>query len=55
MKLRFIGANNSMGLKHGKVYKVTIVVQDGYIWVNWGIRICPYSSLAAFCANWTDV
>lgn len=57
MRLKFIGADGSMGLKHGKVYSVNICSSSAYIWVEWrGIfgdkRACPYSSPATFAANW---
>lgn len=65
MRLRFIGADGSMGLKHGNVYEVEIKCfrsPKGHIWVAWEfnrfgdvIQACPYSSLAALNANWEDV
>ena len=35
MKARFIGSNGSMGLRHGKVYDITITKDARYVWVNW--------------------
>ena len=59
MNLKFIGEDGSMGLKHGEVYDTSIVCtfHDKYITVKWldhdGVfRLCPYSSPAAFAANW---
>ena len=58
MILRFIGKDNSMGLKHGKKYKVWIDTSlDGmYICVHWQgekkPQFCPYSSPQSFAANW---
>jgi hypothetical protein len=59
MNLKFIGEDGSMGLKHGEVYDTSIVCtfHDNYITVKWldhdGVfRKCPYSSPAAFTANW---
>lgn len=56
MILRFIGANGSMGLKHGKTYSVSIKSQGEYIIVTWttdnSIYRCPYSSPKSFAANW---
>ena len=60
MKLRFIGADGSMGLKHGEVYKVRlgntwahiivdIMDEDGYS------MLCPYSSPQSFAKNWEAV
>lgn len=62
MKLRFIGKDGSMKLKHGRVYEIVkIITIDNYIYVMWtdgpgvNVRCCPYSSLSALCANWSDV
>ena len=64
MKLRFIGKDGSMNLKHGRVYEIVrIITMDNYIYVMWkddplsavNVRSCPYSSLSALCANWSDV
>ena len=59
MKLRFIGEDGSMGLKHGKIYEVDITIPKyGYIIVEWYnpyLTRCPYKSLSALCANWIDV
>lgn len=59
MKLRFIGTDGSMGLRHGEIYKVQIFSSGEYIVVKifrgkepYG---CPYSSLAKLCENWEDV
>ena len=62
MYLRFIGANGSMRLRHGKVYKVSVKTKDGYIWViipgfEFRDRVfkvwkCPYSSPQSFANNW---
>lgn len=62
MYLKFTGADGSMGLKHGGVYKVKIITTDRYIVVEWienyetnhGTRRCPYSSLAKLNENWSD-
>jgi hypothetical protein len=52
MLLRFIGQNNSMGLKKGMVYRLTIKP-----WQEHGVLIekpvtCPYSTQASFWRNW---
>lgn len=57
MVLTFIGKNGSMGLVHGKKYKVIVKSAVGYIWVEWfdvdgKIQICPYSSPQSFADNW---
>lgn len=58
MNLKFIGTDGFKGLKHGKVYSAAILVDangdtiyvrryvDGEVWDY------PYSSPAAFAANW---
>ena len=60
MELKFIGTDGSMGLKHGEVYDVSVVslYSETHITVKWydstqgkGV-CCPYSSPAAFAANW---
>lgn len=60
MRLRFIGKDGSMNLKHGQVYEViSLEAVNDYIRVMWKdnghLRSCPYSSLSALCANWSDV
>ena len=58
MKLRFIGRDGSMGLIHGNIYDVHIVSgkKNRLIWASWRFDMaCPYSSMAAFMANWEDV
>ena len=62
MYLRFIGADGSMGLDHGKVYNVNVKTKNDYIWVTmprfefrhmvFGVWKCPYSSPQSFSANW---
>lgn len=53
MRLRFIGADGSMNLVHGKVYDARVTVRKGYIWVKIGLFWrCPYSSQQAFANNW---
>ena len=58
MNLKFIGTDGSMGLKHGEVYEVSVhcTFKDEVIRVKWykhpNSIECPYSSPAAFAANW---
>ena len=64
MKLRFIGKDGSMNLKHGRAYEI-ISLEAVTFFNNYYIRVmwkdgeylcsCPYSSLSALCANWSDV
>ena len=54
MKLKFIGTDGSMGLKHGQVYDVYIYTKRGKIIVAWDPNHwCPYSSPQALAENWT--
>lgn len=58
MILKFIGKDGSMGLEHGKKYKVWIdTSSDGmYICVHWQGKdkpqCCPYSSPQSLAKNW---
>lgn len=64
MRLRFIGANGSMGLTNGKVYEVQVNSVENYIWTvildfefsekTFGTWKCPYSSPESFAANWEN-
>lgn len=59
MKLKFIGTDGSMGLRHGETYKVRVFSSGEYIVVEVyrdnGAYGCPYSSLANLYKNWEDV
>jgi hypothetical protein len=59
MKLRFIGADGSMGLRNDGVYDVRISTMGNYIVVEVdrlsGTYGIPYSSLTKFFANWSDL
>ena len=64
MKLRFIGVNGSMDLKHGEVYRVIIQSNGDYITVFVDNRdvisvpfptYIPYSSPQSFAKNWEAV
>ena len=56
MILKFIGKDESMGLKHGKNYMVSIKSYGNLIWVEWQGEdkpcVCPYSSPQSFASNW---
>lgn len=58
MLTRFIGANGSMGLIHGRYYPIEIKRLDEYLWVKiytkteCYFRYCPYSSIKNFKENW---
>lgn len=56
MKLKFIGEDGSLGLRHGRTYEVTLRTAGKYLWtyISKGpiCKIgCPYASLQAFAAN----
>lgn len=53
--LRFIGADGSMGLKHGRIYPVKVYSTLGKIVVDWNNGRCPYSSPSSFATNWAKV
>lgn len=59
MKLRFIGADGSMGLRRHHVYDVDIrSTKYGFIMAEWydgGLVRCPYTSPQAVAANWESV
>lgn len=57
MKLRFIGADGSLGLQHGKKYEITLKTFNQYVvaiiktgWLS--DTICPYESMQALAKNW---
>ena len=51
-ELVFIGTDGSMGLKHGKTYKVRLYTYGGKFWADWGPNCCPYKSVRSFALNW---
>lgn len=58
MKLKFIGADYSMGLRNGKIYNVHIKSSSCHIIIFveknlfHGIE-CPYDTPQAFAKNWS--
>ena len=55
MKLKFIGKDGSMRLRHGWVYDCSITTAHGQVWVIWETwNACPYGSLKTLLENWTD-
>lgn len=64
MKLKFIGEDGSMGLKHGEWYWCKVRTVANTIYVSWfitdeiGRKIgqgrCPYDSFAAMLKNWEE-
>ena len=55
MKLRFIGRDGSLGLRHRKIYNVNITSDKGFIVVHWNGGLCPYSAPQSFAKNWKEV
>ena len=59
MRLKFIGTDGSMGLRHGKVYEVSIRTVNNLIVATidrggWFDKFyCPYGSPQAFAKNWS--
>lgn len=58
MKLRFIGADGSMGLQHGRIYEVAFDSTENYIVLKiktglFSDVICPYGSPQALAKNWS--
>ena len=59
MEMTFIGKDGSMGLRHGKTYRVLMFCAEGHIWVSWNdrddcMKVCPYASLNTLYANWLN-
>lgn len=58
MRLKFIGADGSLGLMHGEYYNASLdtsyhmliaSIKTGWI----SDTICPYETLQAFAKNWS--
>ena len=49
VRMRYTGKTGYHGLKHWKVYEISIV------WVEVGSEAISYVSLAMLCRNWADV
>ena len=54
IRLRYIGKTGFHGLKHLKVYAVSIVSMYGKLWVEVGEESISYPGIALFCRNWAD-
>lgn len=57
MRLKFIGANGSLGLTHGEYYSVSLYTEYNMlvasIKTGWISTLCPYATLQAFAKNWS--
>lgn len=54
VRMRYIGKTGYHGLKHWKVYDVSIVSMYGKFWVEVGSEAIAYVSLTMLCRNWVD-
>ena len=55
LRMRYTGKTGYLGLKHWKVYEISIVSMYGKFWVEVGSAAIAYVSLAMLCRNWADV
>lgn len=55
VRMRYTGKTRYHGLKHWKVYEISIVSMYGKFWVEVGSEAIAYVSLAMLCRNWADV
>lgn len=51
-KAVFVGADGSMGFRNGETYRITISIQGRRIWVECGMKECPYATMKALLKNW---
>ena len=51
----FIGRDGSMGFRNGQTYRIKISTQGRYIWVECGLKECPYATMNALRKNWKFV
>lgn len=54
IRMRYIGKTGYHGLKHWKVYEISIVSMYGRIWIEVGDENISYASLTMLCRNWVD-
>ena len=55
IRMRYIGKTGYHGLKHRKVYEISVVSMYGEFWVEVENEAIAYVSLAMLCRNWVDV
>lgn len=55
IRLRYIGKSGVRGLRHGKVYNVSLVSMYRRIWVEVDGEAIHYDSLSHLAKNWADV
>ena len=54
IRMRYIGKTGFHGLKHLKIYDVSIASMYGRMWLEVGGESISYASLAMLCRNWSD-
>ncbi len=54
IRMRYIGKTGYHGLKHWKVYEISIVSMYGRLWIEVGDESISYASLTMLCRNWAD-
>ena len=55
VRMRYTGKTGYHGLRHGKVYEVSIVSMYGKFWLEVGETAIAYVSLTMLFRNWADV
>ena len=55
IRLRYIGKSGVRGLRHGKVYNVSLVSMYRRIWVEVDGEAIHYDSFSHLAKNWADV
>lgn len=55
IRLRYIGKSGVRGLRHGKVYTVSLVSMYRRIWVEVDGEAIHYDSLDHLARNWADI
>lgn len=54
IRLRYIGKSGIRGLRHGKVYTVSLTSMYRRIWIEVDGDVIHYSSLEHLTRNWSD-
>lgn len=55
IRMRYTGKTGYHGLKHRKVYEISVVSMYGKFWVEVENEAIAYVSLTMLCRNWEDV
>lgn len=51
-KAIYMGVDGYKGFVHGNQYDVHIFTKQCYIWVQYGINVCWYSSMRDLLSDW---